>query len=242
MYTAEQASIAMKIYYYLLQNGEMSVDDDRELYKSYSESEEIMNLVKIYGEQTDCNIERFNGVIYIIPNEENEFLGFSKKALKEELCRSNANDKDYYLSQFVILTLLSAFYSSNGRTSKSRSFIKFGDFMNLITERLEAAAGYEDVESLEKRSGLAVSNILERWIALKGPEGRIGAKTTKEGFLIGIIKFLERQKLLDFIEADDMIKPTRKLDNFMDWSILNKSNYDTVLRAFEEIEKERIDE
>ena len=28
-----------------------------------------------------------------------------------------------------------------------------------------------------------------------------------------------------------MIKTTRKLDNFMDWNLLNQNNYDRVLRV-----------
>lgn len=56
-----------------------------------------------------CNIERYGNVIYLIPKEENNFLGFSKTQLKAVLCKSNGTDKDYYLSQFVILTLLVEF-------------------------------------------------------------------------------------------------------------------------------------
>lgn len=235
MYNSEQISIAMKIYYYLLQHGEMSIDDDKELYKEYADSEEIMNLVKTYGNESDCSIERYNGVIYLIPGENNEFIGFSKADLKKSLCRSDANDKDYYLSQFIILTLLSTFYNSNGRSSKSRSFIKLGEFMNMVNEKLKAAEAYEDIESVEKRSGIAVSNILEKWNALKGSDVRTISRTTKEGFIKRIIGFLEDQKLFEYIEEDDMLKSTRKLDNFMDWNILTRSNYQNILEAFEQI-------
>ena len=30
---------------------------------------------------------------------------------------------------------------------------------------------------------------------------------------------------------DEMIKTTRKLDNFMDWNLLNQNNYQRVLRV-----------
>ena len=35
-----------------------------------------------------------------------------------------------------------------------------------------------------------------------------------------------------------MIIPTPKLDNFMDWNILNKNNYERIQEAFWEIENE----
>lgn len=66
--------------------------------------------MKSQGEIAGSNVERYGNVIYLIPKEENNFLGFSKQQLKGTLCKSGATDKDYYLSQFVILTLLVEFF------------------------------------------------------------------------------------------------------------------------------------
>lgn len=54
-------------------------------------------------------------------------------------------------------------------------------------------------------------------------------KTTKEGFLHHILRFLQAQGLIEYIEQDEMIKTTKKLDHFMDWNLLNKANYQRVL-------------
>ena len=54
------------------------------------------------------------------------------------------------------------------------------------------------------------------------------AKTTKEGFLYHILIFLQKQGLIDYVEEDEMIKTTKKLDSFMDWNLLNQNNYDRV--------------
>ena len=66
--------------------------------------------------------------------------------------------------------------------------------------------------------------------ALKSDERGSRAKTTKEGFLHSILLFLEKQGLVDYVEQDEMIKTTKKLDNFMDWNLLNQNNYGRVLR------------
>jgi len=239
MYTAEQISKASKIFYYLMQHGELTGDKERELYKTYSEDEMIMNLVKLQGEECGSTIQKYSGVIYLIPNEDNDFLGYSKANLKKELCRSNPNDKDYYLSQFVILTLLSEIYGSSGKSSKSRTFIKFGEVLNIVTDRLSRAAQNENIDEVEKKSGIAFTNISERWDALKSADKTSTSKTTKEGFVIAIMNFLENQGLINFIKDDDMIIPTRKLDNFMDWNILNKNNYERILGAFTEVLNEQ---
>lgn len=234
MYNPEQISTAMKIFYYLMQYGELTADKEKEMYRTYSESEEIMNLVKLQGEQCKCSIQKYSGVIYLIPDEDNDFLGYSKAELKKELCKSTANDKDYYLSQFVILTLLNEIYGSSGKSSKSRNFIKFGELLNIIAKRLETAVSNENVEEIEKNSGIAFTNITEKWDALKSDEKSSSYKTSKEGFMYAILSFLEAQNLINFIKDDDMIIPTPKLDNFMDWNILNRNNYERIQEAFGE--------
>ena len=78
----------------------------------------------------------------------------------------------------------------------------------------------------------------ERFEALKSGDRTSRSKTTKEGFLYTILKFLENQSLIVYVEADDMITTSKKLDHFMDWNILNKNNYNRVLIALGEEEHE----
>ena len=67
--------------------------------------------------------------------------------------------------------------------------------------------------------------------ALKSDDRLTRKKTTKEGFLYGILHFLEDQGLVNFIEKDEMILTKPKLDHFMDWNLLNRANFDRVRRA-----------
>lgn len=231
-YEINTIKISNRIFYELLKNGEIREEENEELYRAYSENEDIMNLVKSQGEEAECDIEKYMGVIYLIPKEENDFLGFSKKELKLKLCKSGATDKDYYLSQFVILTLLVQFYNSNGLSSKSRSFIKIGDFINIIEIKLKEGATKSKEE--EDEGGIAFSNILEKFQALKSTENQSKAKTTKDGFIHTILDFLDKQGLIYYMKEDDIIKTTKKLDSFMDWNLLNKNNYYRVVKAMGE--------
>lgn len=236
-YEIDDIKWSQKIFYYLIKHGEISEEKERELYRIYSENEEVMNLVKSQGESSECSIEKYSGVIYLIPNEDNDFLGFSKGELKKELCKSGAVDKDYYLSQFVILTLIVEFYGSQGKSSRSRDYMKCGELLNILSDRLKEGVENTNEEN-EDNKGIAFSNILERFEALKSSEKTSRAKTTKEGFIYVILKFLQTQGLIDYIEADEMIRTTKKLNNFMDFNILNKNNYERVLRALGEDENE----
>lgn len=229
-YKLEEIRISQEIFYYLLEHHELREDEELTLYKAYTEQEEIQNLVKSQGEISDSNVERYGNVIYLIPKEENSFLGFSKAQLKSVLCKSGATDKDYYLSQFVILTLLVEFYDGQGSSSKAREYIRVGELQNCISSRLKEGTGNVKEEE-EEQEGIAFSNMLEAYEALRSDEKGSRARTTKEGFLHYILIFLQKQGLIEYVEQDEMIKTTKKLDNFMDWNLLNQNNYRRVLRV-----------
>ncbi len=236
-YEIEEIRASQEIFYYLLEHHELREEDERLLYKAYAEQESVQNLVKSQGEIADSNIERYGNTIYLIPKENNDFLGFSKAQLKAALCKSTGTDKDYYLSQFVILTLLVEFYDGQGSSSKAREYIRVGELQNCISGRLKEGAENFG-EEREEEAGIAFADMLQAYEALKSDEKGSRARTTKEGFLHNILIFLERQGLIDYVEQDEMIKTTKKLDNFMDWNLLNQNNYGRVLRILEGMKDE----
>lgn len=236
-YELEDIRTSQEIFYYLLENHELREEEEMLLYKAYAEQEAVQSLVKSQGEAAGSTIVRYGNVIYLIPKEENNFLGFSKAQLKAVLCKSTATDKDYYLSQFVILTLLVEFFDGQGSSSKSREYIRVGELQNLISEYLKTGARELDEEE-EEQSGIAFTDMLQAYEALKSDERGARTKTTKEGFLHHILLFLQKQGLIEYVERDEMIKTTKKLDNFMDWNLLNQNNYQRVLRVLGVAESE----
>ena len=236
-YEAEEIRTSQEIFYYLLEHHELREEDELLLYKAYTEEESIRNLVKSQGEIAGSNIERYGNVIYLIPKEENNFLGFSKQQLKLALCKSVATDKDYYLSQFAILTLLVEFFDGQGSSSKSREYLRVGEFMNCISLRLKEGADEE--ENKEDTAGISFQILYETYEALKSDDRGSRAKTTKEGFVYNILMFLQKQGLVEYVVQDEMIKTTRKLDNFMDWNLLNQNNYQRVMRVLGVINDEQ---
>lgn len=234
-YELEDIRLSQEIFYYLLEHHELREDNELRLYKAYTQEETIQNLVKSQGEISDCHIERYGNVIYLIPKENNSFLGFSKAQMKAALCRSNATDKDYYLSQFVILTLLVEFFDGQGSSAKSREYMRVGELQNCISKRLKEGAKSRGEEEEEKQ-GIAFSNMLEAYEALRSEEKGSRARTTKEGFLYHLLTFLQKQGLIDYVEEDEMIKTTKKLDSFMDWNLLNQNHFQRVKKVLGEVE------
>ena len=125
-YESEEIRTSQEIFYYLLENHELREEAEGVLYRAYAEQEAVQNLVKSQGDIAGSTIERYGNVIYLIPREENNFLGFSKARLKASLCRSNATDRDYYLSQFVILTLLVEFLTDRAAAVRRESISGLG--------------------------------------------------------------------------------------------------------------------
>lgn len=231
-YEMGEIRLSQQIFYYLLEHFELREEDEQRLYRAYVEEEAVQNLVKSQAEEAVSTVERYGDVIYLIPKEENVFLGFSKAKLKEILCKSTGTDKDFYLSQFVILTLLVEFYDGQGSSSKSREYIRVGELQNCIADRLkEGVENFSEEE--EEQKGIAFRNMLEAYEALRSDDKGSKAKTTKEGLLHAIFVFLERQGLIEYVEEDEMIKTTKKLDNLMDWNLLNQNHYQRIRKVLD---------
>lgn len=187
-YTIDIVRQSQEIFYYLLKKHEIREDREQALFKMFAENEEIQNLVRSQGSIAESEIERYGNVIYLIPKEDNHFLGYSKAQLKSILCKSNGTDKDYYLAQFTILVLLVEFYDGQGSSSKTRDFMRVGELQNSVAVRLKEGADKTDEEKQEK-TGIAFSNMLEAYEALRSDEKGSRAKTTKEGFIHNILCF-----------------------------------------------------
>jgi len=235
-YEIESIKLSQSIFYYLLRNSELTEAEEPDLFKAYMENEDVMNLVKSQGEIADCMIERYGNTVYIMPNISNHYLGYSKAELKKELCKSTATDKDYYLSQFIILTLLAEFYDGQGSRCKSRDFVKMGELQNIVSERLKAGM---EAESEVEKTGLDYQSMSEAFESLKSDDKGSKKKTTKEGMINSVMDFLEKQGLIICIKEDEMIKTTGKLDHIMEMKLLNKKNYSRVMRALGVIEDEQ---
>ena len=75
-YEIGEIKLSQQIFYYLLEHHELKEEEEWRLYRAYTEEESIQNLVKSQAEEASSSIERYGNVIYLIPKEENVFLGF----------------------------------------------------------------------------------------------------------------------------------------------------------------------
>lgn len=236
-----EASIAMEIFMHLLEKGSLSADKNRELYDEFVK-EKIMALVKMYAEKANCEARLINNTVYLIPCEDNKFLGYTKAELKSDMLKSNATEQDYYLANFIILTLITSFYNASAGLLKSRFQIKYSEFENLIGSRLMQADDYRDIEVLEDETQIAYNSIIDKWNSLKATETKGQSKTTKTGFVLSVIKFLSNQGLVSYYEKDEIIKTTTKMDDLVNAIVLNKSNFKKIEESFRNLGLDNLEE
>ena len=168
-YDLNDIKLSQEIFYYLLEHKQLNDRDDGRLYKGFVENELVRGLTKSQAEIAKVIIAQYNRTIYIIPQEDNNFLGYTKQELKKELCKGGALDKDYYLAQFVIIVFLMEFYDGQGQSSKIREYIKIGELQNKIEEYLQSGARQYDEEQ-QNANGLMFSRMLEAYSALRSSE------------------------------------------------------------------------
>ena len=88
-YEFDEVKISQEIFYYLLEHHELKEEEVPQLYKAYTESESVQNLVKSQGEIADCSVERYGDVIYLIPDTESLpwlFQSTAEKGIVPEQC------------------------------------------------------------------------------------------------------------------------------------------------------------
>ncbi|MBQ7585857.1 MAG: hypothetical protein IJU40_06400, partial [Desulfovibrionaceae bacterium] len=134
------------------------------------------------------------------------------------------------------------FYDGYGLDCKIRDFIKFGELQNSIGDYLKKGINRHPDENEQNELGLMFTAMSLYSESLKYDEKLSRKKTTKEGFLYNIVKFLQDQDLIIFIESDEMIKTKPKLDHFMNWNLLDKNNYDRIFSVLEELKEDEVDE
>lgn len=86
-YDLNDIKLSQEIFYYLLEHKQLNDRDDGRLYKGFVENELVRGLTKSQAEIAKVIIAQYNRTIYIIPQEDNNFLGYTKQELKKNCAR-----------------------------------------------------------------------------------------------------------------------------------------------------------
>jgi hypothetical protein len=215
---------AMRIYYFLLKEGELTFDNNKELYLDYSDSE-VRSLLEIMARESNVLIEKFNQVVYLIPDEENDVIGIKDMDL-QKIISYDARKIDFYLSQYIIVIIITVFFSGRGSFVKSRDFIRLAELEEVVTSRLSYANSKKNIGREQEEAMFNITAMYEHWNALQIDES--GKRKTKYGYIRSVCGFLAKHDLLIYDVVEEDIRPTNKFTHLMTYNFLDNSRLETI--------------
>jgi hypothetical protein len=215
---------AMRIYYFLMKEGELTFDNNKELYLDYADSE-VRGLLEIMARESDVTIEKFNQVVYLIPDEENDVIGIKDMDM-QKVISYDARKIDFYLSQYIIIIIITVFFSGRGSFVKSRDFIRIAELEEIITSKLAYANSKKNIEREQEEAMLNITAMFEHWNALQIDEE--GKRKTKYGYIRSVCGFLSKHGLLIYDAIEEDIRPANRFTNLMTYNFLDSGRIEII--------------
>lgn len=231
MYTLEDIRKAMRLYNYLLEQGELTAKDDKELFQYFSDIK-IREIIEAFSEESRVSIKKYDDTIYLIPNVDNEFLGYKRAELKKEIFpRGDMKNIDLFLAMYIMIQLTSEFYCGKGANVKIRDLIQLGELDEKITERLELFSDSED-KSVDEESGLVITDIAKYWFTLTN-EDDAAAFRTRRWYISQVMAFLKKENLIN-LQDETVIIPTTKFNRLVANYFLSYERLEDINRIINE--------
>lgn len=218
-YSLDEIKKATDIYVYLIGKGELKSEINKELFSLYSE-QNIKQILDGMAEQSDIYIRQIVDTIYLIPNIDNELLGYKRGELQTAILgrRSEIRLDDYYLSIYIIILMLSEFYGGKGANQKIRDSVELIQIENIVSKRLEPLVE-KDVTQLEGDTKLAISVIANLW-STSGNDDDYAKVRTRKWYVKKVCDFLKKEGLANILDEINVV-PTKKLDRLVMNHLLN---------------------
>lgn len=234
-YELNEVRKATEILNYLLMRGEISGYAQPDLYLAYGDSR-IREILETQAVALNVQVVNLNSVVYMIPNEDNDFLGVSAADLRTSI-RSNGSVEDGYLAQYIIAVTFDIFFTGAGQHMSSGRLLSINTLAEEVTKRLDTAAARESIREDEATMRFNIISLKMLWDSLPLlEEGRQQQNTIgcKLGRLHKIAAFMEKRKLVIYTQSDDDIRPTPRLKNLMLHYFLNsqrKKDLENIIRC-----------
>lgn len=210
--------IAQRIFYNLLKTGELKEKDNKELFLKYINDDNVRKALDCIAQESKVRIKNSGDIIYLIPDIDNDILGFNVNSSKDKYLLGE-NKKDIYLS-YLIMTVIFAEFTNDLLPA---SYIEVPQILNLVSDSLDRAVLKEKIEELEEEHSFNVRQSKElwdsksKWNEYDKSSITTNSKTTQIGCVRRIITFLKNQNLINSPNGEDIIMPTRRFKDLMNF-------------------------
>jgi len=216
-YKAETVETALKIFLELARIGQLHQEDYPEMVQAYKTDQEVQGLfTNIIEPLADVKILESLYVLYLSPNMDNRFFGYTNEELRDKMKLST--NRELYLAYFVILSLLAMFYGEDSLSEVSRSYVTASDLERFVSTRLEDLGANIDLPDLEKELEINLLSSVELWQDMPeyDPELKALRRSTKNriSFILKVAMFLEAEGLAH-VEQDRELYVTEKTEQMV---------------------------
>ncbi|KLU60190.1 hypothetical protein CEB3_c36210 [Peptococcaceae bacterium CEB3] len=216
-YKAETVASALEIFLELVKKGELHAEEYPQLVQTYKTDLEVQGLLtNIVEPLADVKILESLYVLYLSPNLDNRFFGYTNEELRQRL--GLTLNRELYLAYFIILSLLAMFYGEDSLSEVSRSYVTAADLERFVSERLQSLAGAAELPEWEKELEVNLLSSVELWQDMPeyDPELKTLRRSNKNriSFILRVARFLEEDGLAH-VEQDREIYLTQKTEQMV---------------------------
>lgn len=208
---------ALKIYKRLLEKGQITDIEDKELYFYYKDAE-VKEILDLMASELNFRLISAPHVVYLVPNVDNNLLGYSVKDIRESI-KKDARLLEAFLEIYILMTILYMFYGGKNKNPKQADFLIVNDIVNKVDETLGNTTE-EEGEKISERYSINFIQVSNLW---KDKELIDESKTkTRTGIVLNACRLLRDEKLIIITDDNTEIRATKKLDDLMEYYYLSE--------------------
>lgn len=221
---------ALKIYYKLLEKGQINNLSDSELFFEYKK-DDVREQLYQFEEELEFKLLDVGNTVYLIPNLENDILGFSTKDLRENIA-TNATLTETYLQSYIFMIIFFMFYGGKNTNPIQREFVLTRDLIENVDNRMQTYIdSKEGTEAYEEQYGINFLRIAEFWMSKQVANET--SRKTKIGTIIKAYSQLEKENLIRVLEDGNQIRRTKKMDDIFLYYYLDENRVREIHSIFE---------
>lgn len=207
---------AMKIYNLLIKQGQINLEDEREI-RTYYEDDEIKKILEIVVVESETNLFLHKNTLYLVPEIGNKLLSYDNLELKATIFPNSSTLGVYLLHSgyYIIVTFLSYMYQYNDNNISVRPWIGIDSLMKLIGDSLSNFMEESSFEQIENELNFNISTVAKFWIGLTDykDEKNLRGQKSKVGIIENTMLFLQKNQLV--IVNDEQIRTTDRLNDIV---------------------------
>lgn len=210
---------ALAVYHKLLKDGELDAKRDGELYLEFRK-EEVRQTLSQFEEELGFRLLDTGKTIYLVPNQDNEVLGYTPKEYRQNISL-DARLADAYLQSYIFMMIFQMFYGGKNTNPIQREFIQTKDLMEVLDQKMR---GYledeEHTRELEREKDINFGKIARLWESKQ--IGDWNLRKSKYGTLSRAYHQLEQESLIRIFEEGQQIRRTKRMDDLFLYHFLDE--------------------